>query len=200
MPSVNKVLLIGNLTREPEIRQTNGGSMVASFTLAMSRKYTNARQELVDEACFVDVSAFQRNAEIIQQFVHKGDPLYIEGRLRYDTWDDRTTGAKRSKLSVVCESLQLLNRRPSDGAVPVVPASAPAVGFRPSIRPQYAPASADPQYPASGPQYAAPQQPAYDQQSVPPSQYRSAAPMPSFQAPEEPAAAPQDGAVDDIPF
>ena len=202
MPSVNKVLLIGNLTRDPEIRQTNGGSMVASFTLAMSRKYTNARQELVDEACFVDVSAFQRNAEIIQQFVHKGDPLYIEGRLRYDTWDDRTTGAKRSKLSVVCESLQLLTRRPTDGAVPVVPASAPAVGFRPSIRPQYAGASAPaaPQYGAPAPQYAVPQQPAYDPQPAPPSQYRSAAPMPSFQASEEPAEAPQDGAVDDIPF
>ena len=185
MPSVNKVILIGNLTRDPEIRQTNGGSMLASFTLAMSRKYTNGRNELVDETCFVDVTAFQRNAEIIQQFVHRGDPLYVEGRLRYDTWDDRTTGTKRNKLSVVCEAVQLLSRR-GDAA----PGAAPEAGYR-----QSAPAAAPRSY---GMPAAAPTANGYDP-AVPPTQYRSAAPMPSF-PPEGQQGGPQDAPVDDLPF
>ena len=189
MPSVNKVILIGNLTRDPEIRQTNGGSMLASFTLAMSRKYTNARNELVDETCFVDVTAFQRNAEVIRNYVHRGDPLYVEGRLRYETWDDRTTGAKRNKLTVVCEGIQLLTRR--DGSAPVDPS---AGGYR-----QAAPAAPAPQRGYGMP--APPAGGAYDNGAPNPPQYRSAAPMPSF--PQD--GGPQDGGqpdapVDDLPF
>jgi len=212
MPSVNKVILIGNLTREPEIRQTNGGGMVSSFTLAMNRRYTNARQELVEETCFVDVSAFQRNAEIIQQFVHKGDPIYIEGRLKYDTWVDKTTGVNRNRLTVVCENLQLLARR-SDGqgamgGAPAQNAGAyqPAGTYRQaSPRPAYGAPQQQGGYaaPAARPQYGQPQATGYGQPvDVPaPQQYRSASPMPSFQAPEPPQDVPQDDApVDDTPF
>lgn len=185
MPSVNKVILIGNLTRDPEIRQTNGGSMLASFTLAMSRKYTNGRNELVDESCFVDVTAFQRNAEIIQQFVHRGDPLYVEGRLRYETWDDRATGAKRNKLSVVCEMVQLLARKGD-----AMSGAAPEGGYR-----HGAPAPAPRSY---GMPATPPAANGYDP-AVPPAQYRSAAPMPSF-SPEGQQGGVQDAPVDDLPF
>ncbi|MCQ2396807.1 MAG: single-stranded DNA-binding protein [Lentisphaeria bacterium] len=208
MPSVNKVILIGNLTREPELRQMGGGGMLASFTLAMSRKYTNNRQELVEEPCFVDVTAFQRNAEVIRDYVHKGDPLFVEGRLRYDTWDDRTTGTKRSKLTVVCEALQLLSRRGENA--PVMPASAPAAYRQPSqyARPAYAAAPAAPQYgaPQAAPQYQqnAPAAPMvnYDQQ-VPQSQFGANEPMPSFQTSgmaQDAPSAPQDAPMDDVPF
>ncbi|MGN0866946.1 MAG: single-stranded DNA-binding protein [Oligosphaeraceae bacterium] len=186
MPSVNKVILIGNLTRDPEIRQTNGGSMLASFTLAMSRKYTNGRNELVDETCFVDVTAFQRNAEIIQQYVHRGDPLYVEGRLRYETWDDRTTGAKRSRLSVVCEMVQLLARRGD-----AMPGAAPEGGYR-----QGAPAPAP--RGGYGMPAAAPAANGYDP-AVPPAQYRSASPMPPFPQEGQQGGGP-DAPVDDLPF
>lgn len=207
MPSVNRVILIGNLTREPEVRQTGAGGLLASFTLAMNRRYTNNRQEQIDEPCYVDVTAFQRNAEVIRDYVHKGDPLYVEGRLRYETWDDRTTGTKRSKLSVVCEALQLLSRR-AEGA-PVVPASAPAAYRQPA---QYA-------HPAynNAPQYGAQQaMPQYQQPVAPPpppiggyDQPQYSAPssqMPSFHAGDAPAAPqpPSDPANDepmnDVPF
>ena len=197
MPSVNKVILIGNLTREPEMRQTNGGGMVAAFTLAMNRRYTNARQELVEETCFVDVSAFQRNAEIIQQYVHKGDAIYIDGRLNYDTWVDKNTGMNRNKLTVICENIQLLPRR-TDGPQPM--GQQPAGAYR-QAAPMQRPAYGNQQgyaAPMAQPQYAQPQPSAYDA----PQQYRTAAPMPSFQAPEPPQNAPQtnDAPLDDVPF
>mgnify|MGYP004447611927 CR=1 FL=1 len=106
--SFNKVLLIGNLTRDPEVRQLTTGQNVTSFGLAISRQFVSMRGESREETCFVDVDAWGRTGEIVAQYCRKGNPLFVEGRLRYDQWDDRETGKKRSRLSVTAESIQLL--------------------------------------------------------------------------------------------
>ncbi|HSI34978.1 MAG TPA: single-stranded DNA-binding protein [Tepidisphaeraceae bacterium] len=108
MPSVNKVILIGNLTRDPQVRQLPTNSMVAEFGLAMSRKYKTADGEDREEVAFVDCSAFGRQAEVIAKYCKKGKSLYVEGRLRYDTWDDKNGHGKRSKLTVTVENFQFL--------------------------------------------------------------------------------------------
>jgi single-strand DNA-binding protein len=111
MPSVNKVILIGNLTRDPQSRQLPTQSMVSEFGLAMSRKFKSQDGEDREEVCFVDCTAFGRQAEVIQKYCKKGKSLYVEGRLRYDSWEDKNGGGKRSKLSVVVENFQFLGSR-----------------------------------------------------------------------------------------
>ncbi|MBR4125658.1 MAG: single-stranded DNA-binding protein [Victivallales bacterium] len=91
MANVNKVFLIGNLTADPEIRQLPSGDSIASFSLAMNRRYTNARGEQVEDTTFVEIDAFSRMADLVRQYVHKGDPLFVEGRLRQDRWVDKQT-------------------------------------------------------------------------------------------------------------
>src|SRR4051812_41201043 len=120
MPSVNKVILIGNLTRDPQSRQVPTQSMVTEFGLAMNRKFKGQDGEDREEVCFVDCSAFGRQAEVIQKYCKKGKLLYVEGRLRYDSWDDKNGHGKRSKLSVIVESFQFLGGRDEEhaGAVP----------------------------------------------------------------------------------
>jgi single-strand DNA-binding protein len=114
MPSVNKVILIGNLTRDPQTKQLPTQSVVTEFGLAMNRKFKTADGEDRDEVCFVDCAAFGRQAEVIQKYCKKGKLLYIEGRLRYDAWDDKNGHGKRSKLSVVVENFQFLGGREDD--------------------------------------------------------------------------------------
>lgn len=111
MPSVNKVILIGNLTRDPQTKQLPTQSVVTEFGLAMNRRFKSADGEDRDEVCFVDCAAFGRQAEVIQKYCKKGKLLYIEGRLRYDSWDDKNGQGKRSKLSVVVENFQFLGGR-----------------------------------------------------------------------------------------
>lgn len=111
MPSVNKVILIGNLTRDPQTRQLPTQSMVAEFGLAMNRKFKSADGEDREDVCFVDCTAFGRQAEVIAKYCRKGKSLYIEGRLRYDTWEDKNGGGKRTKLAVVVENFQFLGSR-----------------------------------------------------------------------------------------
>ena len=108
MPSFNRVTLIGNLTRDPETKQLPSGTSVAEFGLASSRKFKTQDGEEREETCFVDCAAFGRQAEVIQQYCRKGKAIFVEGRLKYDQWDDKATGAKRSKLSVVVENFQFL--------------------------------------------------------------------------------------------
>lgn len=109
MASYNKVILIGNVTREIELRQTGKGTAVAELGLAINSswfdKATNSKKESV---VYCDVSLFGRHAEIASEYLSKGRPVMIEGRLQLDTWDDKETGQKRSKLKVVCENLQML--------------------------------------------------------------------------------------------
>ncbi len=107
MASVNKVILIGNLTRDPELRYTPKGNAVTEVGLAMNRRY-RVDNELREETTFVDVTFWGATAENISKYMQKGRPIYVEGRLQLDSWDDKTTGQKRSKLRVVGEVCQFL--------------------------------------------------------------------------------------------
>src|SRR4051812_38193565 len=108
MPSVNKCILVGNLTREPVTKQLPGGTSVAEFGLAMNRKFKSPGGEEREEVCFVDCAAFGKLAEILQKYCRKGKSLYVEGRLKWDSWDDKNGHGKRSKLSIVVENFQFL--------------------------------------------------------------------------------------------
>lgn len=109
MASFNKVILAGNLTRDPELRYTPKGTAIAKIGLAINRKWRSESGELKDETTFVDVDAFGKTAETIGQYLKKGRPILVEGRLRYETWDDKQTGQKRSKLGVVMDSFQFMD-------------------------------------------------------------------------------------------
>ncbi len=109
MASFNKVILIGNLTRDPELKYTPKGTAVAKLGLAVNRSWKTETGETREEVTFIDVDAFGRQAEVIGQYLKKGRPLMVEGRLKLDQWDDKTTGQKRSRLGVVLESFQFLD-------------------------------------------------------------------------------------------
>jgi single-strand DNA-binding protein len=111
MPGFNKVMLIGNLTRDPQVKHLPSQTVLAEFGLAMNRKYRTANGEDKEETCFVDCAAYGRQAEVIGQFCRKGKQLFVEGRLKYDSWEDKVGGGKRSKVSVVVENFQFLGSR-----------------------------------------------------------------------------------------
>lgn len=111
MANVNKVILIGNVTRDPEVKFTSKGSAVTDIGLAINRTFTLDSGEKREETTFVDIELWGRLAEIAGEYAKKGRPVYIEGRLRMDTWEDKTSGQKRSRLKVVGENLQLLGSR-----------------------------------------------------------------------------------------
>jgi single-strand DNA-binding protein len=108
MANLNKVMLIGNLTRDPELRYTPKGTAVADISLAINRVWNNEQNQKQEETIFVEVTLWGRQAELAQQYLTKGRGAYIEGRLQMDTWDDKETGKKRSKLKVIGETLQFL--------------------------------------------------------------------------------------------
>ncbi|HJT45496.1 MAG TPA: single-stranded DNA-binding protein [Chthoniobacterales bacterium] len=112
MASFNKVILLGNLTRDPEVRYTPKGSAVCDLGIAVNRSYTLDSGEKREEVTFVDVVLWARLAEIAGEYLKKGRPVFIEGRLQLDTWDDKQSGQKRSKLRVIGETMQLLGGRP----------------------------------------------------------------------------------------
>jgi single-strand DNA-binding protein len=126
MANLNKVMLIGNLTRDPELRYTPKGTAVTDIGLAINRIWKDEQGQKQEETTFVDVTLWGRQAELAQQYLTKGNPVYIEGRLNLDTWDDKTTGQKRSKLKVIGENLQFLSSGKSSGATGGQPASRPA--------------------------------------------------------------------------
>jgi single-strand DNA-binding protein len=111
MANLNKVMLIGNLTRDPEIKYTPKGTAIAAFGIAVNRNYTTDTGEKREEVTFVDLEAYARVAEIIGEYCKKGRPIFVEGRLKLDTWDDKQSGQKRSKMKVVVETMQLLGGR-----------------------------------------------------------------------------------------
>ena len=116
MASFNKVMIIGNLTRDPEIKYTPKGTAIADIGLAVNRNYTTDSGEKREEVTFIDVTLWGRVAEIVGEYCKKGRPLFVEGRLQLDTWDDKATGQKRSKLKVVGENIQLLGSREGGAA------------------------------------------------------------------------------------
>jgi single-strand DNA-binding protein len=124
MANFNKVILAGNLTRDPELRYTPKGTAIAKFGLAINRTWKNEAGETKEEVTFVDVDAFARSAELIGQYFKKGRPILIEGRLRLDTWDDKQTNQKRSRLGVVMESFQFLDSQRSGDGVGAAPSAA----------------------------------------------------------------------------
>ncbi|KAB2662378.1 MAG: single-stranded DNA-binding protein [Verrucomicrobia bacterium] len=134
MASFNKVILLGNLTRDPELRYTPKGQAVVKLGLAVNRRYTTEAGEAREEVTFIDIDAWGKQAELIAQYCKKGRPLLVEGRLKLDQWDDKNTGQKVSKLRVVLETFQFVgdNRQEggATGAPPAGPRPAPA---RPTV-------------------------------------------------------------------
>jgi|SRR6185369_9543114 len=142
MASFNKVILVGNLTRDPELRYTPKGTAIAKIGLAVNRKWSTETGEQREEVTYVDVDAFGRQAETIGQYFKKGRPILVEGRLKLDQWDDKQTGQKKSRLGVVLETFTFLDSqrggaeggsaeprepratRPAAAAAPVAPPSA----------------------------------------------------------------------------
>ena len=113
MASLNKVMIMGNLTRDPEVRYTPKGQAVVDIGLAVNRRY-KVENETREEVTFIDVTFWGRSAEIISQYMKKGRPLYVEGRLQLDSWEDKATGQKKSRLKVIGDEFQFLGGR--DGA------------------------------------------------------------------------------------
>ena len=114
MASFNKVILIGNLTRDPELRVTANGNSICKLGLAVNRAYMTKDGDRREETTFIDVDAFGKPAEIISKYMRKGRPLMVEGRLKLDQWE--SDGQKRSKLSVVLENFQFLGGRDESGS------------------------------------------------------------------------------------
>src|SRR5580704_17682375 len=111
MANLNRVLLIGNLTRDPEVRYTPKGTAVAELGIAVNRVWYDDDKQKKEETTFVDVTLWSSQAENAGKYLKKGRPVFIEGRLQLDTWDDKQTGQKRSRLRVVSENMQLLGSR-----------------------------------------------------------------------------------------
>jgi single-strand DNA-binding protein len=149
MANLNKVLLMGNLTRDPEVRYTPKGTAIANIGLAINRRWTTETGEQKEEATFVDIEVWGRQAETANQYLKKGSPLFVEGRLRLDQWDDKESGQKRSKLKIVCEHFQFIGAprgggnfqeggegesapRPQSARPPSRPASRPAASPPPA--------------------------------------------------------------------
>jgi single-strand DNA-binding protein len=134
MASFNKVILVGNLTRDPELRYTPKGVAIAKVGLAINRYWTSESGEKKEEVTFVDVDVFGRTAENVGQYMRKGRPILIEGRLRLDQWDDKQSGQKRSRLGVVAESVQFLGSPAGGegGGNPPGSRSAPAAASAPA--------------------------------------------------------------------
>jgi single-strand DNA-binding protein len=118
MANLNKVMLIGNLTRDPEMRVTPKGTAICQFSLAVNRKWKDEGGQEREEVTYVDCEAWARGAETIQKYVTKGRPLFVEGRLRLDQWEDKTTKEKRSRMKVVVENFQFLGSRDDAGGAP----------------------------------------------------------------------------------
>ena len=155
MASYNKVMIIGNLTRDPEIKYTPKGTAIADIGLAVNRNYTTESGEKREDVTFIDVTLWGRVAEIVGEYCKKGRPLFVEGRLQLDSWDDKATGQKRSKLKVVGENIQLLGSREggsgggehgegrNEGRTENRPAQSRSAPSRPATPPHRPPADPD---------------------------------------------------------
>lgn len=125
MGSYNRTILMGNLTRDPETRYSNNGTAIVKFGLAVNERYKNTEGEWVDRPTFVDVTMFGKRGEAFARFHSKGKPAFIEGKLRLDTWDDKQTGAKRSKLYVVADTWEFTGgKEDGSSATTAAPAAA----------------------------------------------------------------------------
>ena len=126
MASLNKILLIGNLTHDPELRRIPSGTAVVTLRMAVNESFKSKTGEAVEKAICLDVDVWDRQAETCQQYLSKGSPVLIEGRLQMDTWDDKETGQKRSRLKVRAERVQFLSGSRREGGEMRDTAPAPA--------------------------------------------------------------------------
>lgn len=154
MASLNKVFLLGNLTRDPDLRGLPSGQNVCELRLAVGRRYQNSSGQEVDDTCFVDVVVWGRSAANCKQFLTKGSPVMVEGRLQLDQWEDRNGGGTRSRLRVVAEQVQFMGRRqdaPGSGVAPEGAGNpAPVDPYARSVR--QTPPAAMPPMPAATPE------------------------------------------------
>ncbi|MGI8889688.1 MAG: single-stranded DNA-binding protein [Chthoniobacterales bacterium] len=151
MANLNKVLLMGNLTRDPEVRYTPKGTAVAELGIAVNRVYSGENGEKREEVTFVDVTVWGRTAENVGEYLKKGRPVFVEGRLQLDSWDDKQSGQKRNKLKVVADNVQFLGSPrggggPDEGGGDEAPRARPSSGSgsgsaRTSAPPRNAPPS-----------------------------------------------------------
>jgi single-strand DNA-binding protein len=150
MPSLNKVFLMGNLTRDPELRYIASGSAVTTLGVALNRFYMTKEGERREDVTFVDVTVWNRAAENCCQYLKKGQPVHIEGYLKLDTWDDKNSGEKRSKLSIEAERVQFLNSRRDDGGGGNAPDDDYAPAASRESRPQASAPRGNPNGPSRG--------------------------------------------------
>ena len=173
MPNLNKVMLMGNITRDPEVRYTPKGTAVTDISLAVNRSYTLDDGERREETTFVDVTYWGRQAEVIGEYMKKGRPIYVEGRLQLDQWEDKNTGQNRSRLKIVGDNFQFLGGRDGNS------------GGGEGQQQQSAP----PQQQSAPPQ---------QQQQAPPQQQQQSSPPPEQQQPT--GYEPIQDEDEDIPF
>ena len=143
--SINRVNISGNLTRDPELRATQGGMQILSFGVAVNDRRRNAQGEWEDVPNFIDCVVFGNRAEPLSRFLSKGSKVAIEGKLRYSTWETRE-GQRRSKLEVVVDEVEFLSRNQQNSGAPAPAPTVPAVGATPNA----------PSYSAPAPRAAAP--------------------------------------------
>ena len=134
MAYMNDVKLLGNVTRQPELRHAKSGTAVCEFGMAMNRKYRSKDGEEGEEVCFVDITTWGRTAESVAQYVSKGDPVLVMGRLKLDTWEK--DNQKRSKLTVTADNVQFLRGKREDGQAPATAPAAPQAALAGSTDPK----------------------------------------------------------------
>lgn len=134
MANYNKVILMGNLTRDPEVRYAQSGTAIVKFGLAVNRRIQNAEGNWIEEPTFVDITMFGKRGEAFSRFHQKGKAAFLEGHLRFDQWEDKQTGQKRSKLYVVAENWEFVGSGREGGG---------SGGGGYSDAPSYEPAAAD---------------------------------------------------------
>src|SRR4051794_561127 len=144
MADLNKVFLMGRLTFDPELRYTPSGSAVTDLRMATSRTWTSKDGDRKEETLFIDVTVWDRQAENCCQYLRKGSGVHVEGALKMDTWDDKTTGEKRSKIRVSAERVQFLARRPDGGGGGTDADDAPPASRETQPRRGGAPGAAEP--------------------------------------------------------
>jgi len=130
MANYNKVLLMGNLTRDPELKRTSSDMAVAQISIAVNRRYKDKTGELKEETTFVDCEAWGKTAETMAKYLSKGKPVFVEGRLKLDQWQDKD-GNNRSKLKVVIEKFEFVDSRGGQSSTPSTPSTTETVTAAP---------------------------------------------------------------------
>jgi len=123
MASLNKTLLIGNLTRDPELRYTPSGTAVCDFSIAVNRKWKGSDGQMKEDVAFIECTAWARTAEVVNQYTKKGQSIFVEGHIQQDRWEDKETGQKRSKLKITVERVQFLGKKETEAASDAAPAA-----------------------------------------------------------------------------